>query len=223
MSALREVYMSVVGGLLWLAACTRPDITYATSVLARFVPNPARMHYQAMQRVLAYLKHTATRPLVFRPDPKTHLVVYADASWSDKFSTSGGMIFLHNALIVWYSRLQRTISHSSAEAEYIAASLAAREGAHVRAVCLDFAIEAVSPTPMKLDSKSAIDMAYDPVAFKKTKHIMREASYLRDLVARVVYKPEHVSSAEQLADILTKPVSRMLFMQLRDRILLRST
>ena len=42
MAPLKETYMSVVGALLWLAACTRPDLTYTTSVLARFVSNPAR-------------------------------------------------------------------------------------------------------------------------------------------------------------------------------------
>ena len=45
---------------------------------------------------------------------------------------------------------------------------------------------------MYLDSKSAIDMAFDPVAFKKTKHILRDAESLRDLVMREVYKPSHV-------------------------------
>ena len=59
MAPLKETYMSVVGALLWLAVCTRPDLTYTTSVLARFVSNPARIHYVAMQRDLAYL-HTMT-------------------------------------------------------------------------------------------------------------------------------------------------------------------
>ena len=62
-------------------------------------------------------------------------------------------------------------------------------------------------------------MAHDPVAFKKTKHIMRESHYLRDLVARRVYSPEHVVSAQQLADILTKALPRLTFVRLRDLLL----
>ena len=69
-----------------------------------------------------------------------------------------------------------------------------------------------------MDSKSAIDMAHDPVAFKKTKHIMRESHYLRDLVARLVYKPQHVLSANQLADVLTKALPRALFVQISKRL-----
>ena len=68
MAPYREPYMSVVGALLWLAACTRPDLTFATSVLARFVSNPARVHYAALQRVLAYLQGTSSLGLTLRPD-----------------------------------------------------------------------------------------------------------------------------------------------------------
>ena len=67
MAPLKETYMSVVGALLWLAACTRPDLTYTTSILARFVSNPARLHYVAMQRVLAYLQTTTDCSLTLSP------------------------------------------------------------------------------------------------------------------------------------------------------------
>ena len=66
-----------------------------------------------------------------------------------------------------------------------------------------------------LDSRSAIDMAFDPVAFKKTKHILRDAEYLRDLVAREVVVPRYVPSAEQIADAFTKPLPRQVFQALR--------
>ena len=62
-------------------------------------------------------------------------------------------------------------------------------------------------------------MAHDPVAFKKTKHIMRESHYLRDLVARRVYAPEHVASADMLADIFTKCLDKTTFLKLRDVLL----
>ena len=220
MAPLRETYMSVVGALLWLAACTRPDLTYTTSVLARFVSNPARIHYVAMQRVLAYLQTTPDVSLVLRPGSKQSGVdIYTDSSWDEKFSVSGGVIFFEGCLIVWYSRRQRTVSHSSAEAEYIAASLAAREGAHIRAVVSELDLLPSGPSKLRIDNKSAIDMAHDPVAFKKTKHIMRESFYLRDLVARRVYSPEHVVSSENKADILTKALPRLTFARLRGFLL----
>ena len=154
-----------------------------------------------------------------RPTSGAHVVVYADASWSERFSTSGAAIYFLGVLINWYSRLQRTVAHSTAEAEYQSASLAAREGCHVRGLTVDVGLVPSCATPLRLDSKSAIDMAHDPVAFKKTKHIMREAHYLRDLVARRVYSPEHVASEAMLADIFTKALGRALYVRLRDLLM----
>jgi hypothetical protein len=57
-------------------------------------------------------------------------------------------------------------------------------------------------------------MAFDPVAFKKTKHILRAAEFLRDLVAREVVVLRHVSGAVMLADVLTKACSRVIFVEL---------
>ena len=221
MMSLRDTYMSVVGALLWLAACTRPDITTAVSILARFVSNPARVHYHAMQRVLSYLHSTSDMPLMLKPTENAGVCVYADASWSEKFSTSGALVYVCGCPVLWYSRLQRTVSHSSAEAEYISASLAAREGTHIRHVTLDMNALLAGPSPLYLDSRSAIDMSFDPVAFKKTKHIMRDSNYLRDLVAREVFRPEFVPSEHQLADILTKPLPRVIFMRIRNKIFLK--
>jgi hypothetical protein len=121
--------MSVVGALLWLAACTRPDLTYTTSVLARFVSNPARIHSVAMQRVLAYLQVTPEISLALRPSSKRSGVdIYTDSSWDEKFSISGGVIFFEGCLIVWYSRRQRTVSLS-------AFTLVSRGGIHRSVAC----------------------------------------------------------------------------------------
>ena len=97
--------------------------------------------------------------------------------------------------------------------------MAARETIFAREVLTDLSELRPGPTILYLDSKSAIDMAFDPVAFKKTKHILRDAYFLRDKVARRVFDPKHVSSEEQLADMLTKAVSKVIFSRLRDRLL----
>ena len=64
------------------------------------------------------------------------------------------------------------------------------------------------------DSKSAIDMSIDPIAFKKTKHILRAAEFLKDLVARDIIILEHTAGTDMIADILTKAVSRPTFLAL---------
>ena len=97
--------------------------------------------------------------------------------------------------------------------------MAAREAMFIRDVLVDFGIPSNAPTDMLLDNKSAVDMAFDPVSFKKTKHILRDAFFLRDLVARLAFCPRHVPASDQLADIFTKAVARALFVSLVRRIL----
>ena len=218
MQPRQATYMAVVGALLWLASFTRPDLAHAASVLARFVSNPAHVHFVAMQRVLTYLHHTRDMGLRYSPDATADLQTYSDADWSTKFSTAGCVAFLYGCAVHWHTRLQRSVSHSTAEAEYVAASMASRETCFLRELLFEFGRLKPGPTTLFMDSKSAIDMAFDPVAFKKTKHILRDAEYLRDLVARQVIVPRHVPSAEQVADAFTKALPRLVFHALRDRL-----
>ena len=193
-------------------------MTYAVGVLARYVSNPGAIHYRAIQRLLVYLASTVDKGLLLAPSMMP-LEAYSDANWASKFSTSGGLILVYGCAVMWYSRLQRSVSHSTAEAEYVAASMGCREEIFVSELMEDLGHKVNKPMPIYLDSKSAIDMAFDPVSFKKTKHILRDAYYLRDLVARRKVKPSHVASLNQRADMYTKAIPRALFRIERDRLL----
>ena len=57
-------------------------------------------------------------------------------------------------------------------------------------------------------------MSRDPVAFKNTKHILRAAEFLRDLVMREAVAMQHLPGRVMIADLLTKAVSRILYIQL---------
>ena len=61
----RIVYMSIVGGLLWLANMSRPDTAFASSQLSRVLTNPGRPHLRAAARVLIYLRGSQSRTLEF--------------------------------------------------------------------------------------------------------------------------------------------------------------
>ena len=67
---------------------------------------------------------------------------------------------------------------------------------------------------MWCDSKSAVDMAFDPVAFKKTKHILRAANFFKDHTKKNTITLQHCKGVIMIADILTKAVARQLFLQL---------
>ena len=214
MSQFREAYMAIVGALLWLANMTRVDIAYSASQLARFMTNPGPSHFKAAIRVLLYLRDTTDRALVMRPDPTRGLESFVDSSWATKFSCSGGMFFFHGCLFHWFSKMQRSVTLSSAEAEFFGTMLATKEVIFIRELLIDLGFIIDAASVIKCDSKSAVGMAFDPVAFKKTKHILRAAEFLRDLVTRGVVSVEHISGVVMLADILTKATSRGVFVDL---------
>ena len=214
MAVRRDAYMSLVGGLLWLANMSLPLIAYPTSQLARFLTNPGPSHFQAALRVLLYVRQHGNQPLTFAPNPAMGLDTFVDSSWDTRFSVSGCMIFFHGCLFHWFSKMQKSVSLSSAEAEYFGAMMAARDVIFIRDILIDLGITLDGPSVIFSDSKSAVDMSVDPVAFKKTKHILRAAEFLRDLVAREVIALKHLPGKIMLADVLTKAVARAIFLLL---------
>ena len=74
-------------------------------------------------------------------------------------------------------------------------------------------LELNNPSLLLCDSKSAVDMAYDPIAFKKTKHILRAAEFLRDSVSKLHVLIEHIPGDKMIADVLTKSLPRPLFIE----------
>ena len=93
--------------------------------------------------------------------------------------------------------------------------LAARDAIFIRELIVDLLRSPFSvPTTIFTDSKSAIDMSFDPTSFKKTKHILRAAYFLRDLVAKDVFRLKHLPGIYMIADVLTKALGRALFMRI---------
>ena len=214
MTSCRVTYMALVGAFLWLANMTRSEISHAASQLARFVSNPGQIHFNAAIRVLIYLDCTRKRGLNYRPNLDLPLHVLVDSSWDVKFSCSGAYYFFMGCAFHWFSKMQRSVTLSSAEAEFFGAMLALKDTIWLRELLLDLGLLLPGPTLMWCDSKSAVDMAFDPVAFKKTKHILRAANFFKDHTHKNTITLQHCKGIIMIADILTKAVARQLFLQL---------
>jgi hypothetical protein len=214
MSQQQEIYMGIIGGILWLANMSRPDLAYAASQLSRFMTNPGPAHFAAAVRVLAYLRDTADRHLCVAPNDIMSFDTFVDSNWGSHFSCSGGLFFYHACPVYWFSKMQKSVSLYGAEAEFFGAMLAAKEVVFIRNLLVDLDIVTSGPSPIFSDSNSAVNMSFDPVAFNKTKHILRAVFFLRDLVAKGVLELRHVKGTRRMADILTKPTSRAVFVSL---------
>ena len=211
MADRRAAYMAIVGSLNWLANMTFAEIAYATSQLSRFLDNPGPKHFDAAIRVLIYLDGHRDRRLVMKPNASLGLEVFVDSSWATKFSCSGAYFFVYGCVVFWFSKMQKSVALSTAEAEYFGAMLAAKEAIFLRELLIEFGIHPDGPTTIFSDSDSAVDMSLDPVSFRQTKHILRAAEFLRDLVARRVVRMQHLPGRVMVADLLTKALPRAVF------------
>ena len=81
-----------------------------------------------------------------------------------------------------------------------------REVLFMRDIIADFGITLPGPTVIRTDNKGVVDLSYDPVAFKKTKHILRAAEFVRDRVLRRYVTFVWISGRDNVADLFTKCV-----------------
>lgn len=122
-------YRLLMGCLLYISTCTRPDVSYTVCHLSRFLENPGVKHWKSAIRVLKYLRTTKDHELVFTGNENPNLVAYYGADWGsdrdDRRSVSGVLLKINGGPTVFKSKCQKTVALSSAEAEYIALSLCA--------------------------------------------------------------------------------------------------
>lgn len=121
----------IIGSLMYLTQATRPYLAYAVRVATRAQDNPTEANLKLAQRIMRYLKGTVEKGLQFvSMTSKKKIVTFSDADHTGdkkrKHSTSGIIIKLPNGPVIWKSKLQKCVSISSMEAEYVAASEVAR-------------------------------------------------------------------------------------------------
>eukprot|EP00611_Tribonema_gayanum_P029745 TRINITY_DN804_c1_g1_i3.p1 TRINITY_DN804_c1_g1~~TRINITY_DN804_c1_g1_i3.p1 ORF type:complete len:607 (+),score=162.53 TRINITY_DN804_c1_g1_i3:1040-2860(+) len=201
-------YQSMVGGLQWIATCTRPDISFTVSQLQRHMAQPKRCHMEAAKRVLHYLMGHPTGITYRRQEgAQLQLVGYADASFASDSSTrrsqTGYTFLLCGAAVVWRSKLQPCVTLSSTEAEYVALCEASKE-VRPLAQLLEFLGAEQGVVRIMEDNAAAIHLAADAGASQRTKHIDVKYHYVREQVQNGLVSVESVRTQEQHADVLTK-------------------
>ncbi|KAL7278123.1 hypothetical protein ACG7TL_008094 [Trametes sanguinea] len=210
-------YAQLVGSLMYAAISTRPDISFATSTLARFMSDPATIHWEAAKRVLRYLKgtrnHVLTLGLTSEP-----LVGFTDADWASqahRHSISGYVFMYSGSVISWSSRKQPIVALSTTEAEYIAASNASREALWLHRLLAELTTRLDGPTTLYCDNQSAREVIRNVDVFHaRTKHIDIRYHFIRELVADKTIVLDYCPTHEMVTDILTKPLPHTRFAML---------
>ncbi|CAI7878980.1 unnamed protein product [Closterium sp. NIES-54] len=170
-------YPELVGCLMYLMTCTRPDLAYPLSLLARYVA-PCRhrkVHWDAVKRVLCYLCSTSGMGLMLGGRARVVLTGHADASWVDNLATqrsSQGYTFsLGSGSVSWRSTRSFYVLSSSCEAEIYAGAMAAQELRWLTYLLTDLGEAPRSPPVLYVDNKAMLALCQEHILEHRTKHI----------------------------------------------------
>ncbi|KAJ9567120.1 hypothetical protein OSB04_003086 [Centaurea solstitialis] len=209
-------YASAIGSIMYAMLCTRPDVAYSVSVTSRYQQNPGEPHWVAVKNILKYLRRTKDMFLVFGgSEDEISVNDYSDASFQtdrDDFRSQSGYVFtLNGGTISWKSSKQDTIADSTTEAEYIAASDAAKKAVWLRNFLSDLrVITSVSrPIDIFCDNSGAVAQAKEPREHHKSRHVLRNYHLIREIIGRGDVRICKIPTEDNVADPLTKPLARV--------------
>ncbi|CAI7852142.1 unnamed protein product [Closterium sp. NIES-53] len=195
---------------MYLMTCTRPDLAYPLSILARYVA-PGRHrpeHMAAAKRVLRYLCSTSGLGLVLGGRRPVVLTGHADASWADDQATqrsSQGYTFsLGFGSVSWQSTCSSSVLGSSCEAEIYAGAMAAQELRWLTYPLTDLGEQPRSPPVLYVDNKAMLVLCGEHRLEHRTKHIALRYFLARELQQRGQLRLAYVASQAKTADIFTK-------------------
>jgi hypothetical protein len=209
-------YRKIIGCLRYLLHTTRPDLSFAVGLANRFMEKPTVKHLNVVKQIMRYLKGTLDFGLVYTQERKEEMLVgYTDSDLGGDLvgrRSTGGMVFyLNDSLITWCSYKEKTVALSSCEAEFMAATEAAKQSIWLSNLLSELTTRKVKIVTIYVDNNSAIALMKNPVFHGRSKHIDIQYHFIRQCVERSRITVKRVSTLEQKADSLTKALSAMKF------------
>lgn len=203
-------YRKLIGELVYLSMKSRPDISVAVSMLARYVNRFGFVHWKSVKRILRYLKNTKNYKLGFKPEG-LNLEAYADSDWSNDVSTrrsrTGYCFYFGGVLVSWKTKIQKSVALSTMEAEYMALCDCVAECVWMRNFIEELGI-AVGTTLIYEDNQSCISFAQNPNENGRARHIDRKYHFTREKVEEKLVKLKYCPTEQMIADGFTKVLDK---------------
>lgn len=195
-----------------MAQSTRPDISFAVNDVSRFNNNHSAVHWAAVKRIFRYLKGTVDMKLKCTNQKSEKMYCYTDSDWGSDVDTrrscAGHVITMAGGAVSWSSKRQATVALSSTEAEYMATSSAVCDLIWLKQLANELDQSMEKCVTVFCDNESAIKLAKLDAFRPRTKHIDIRFHHLREKIESGVIDIKYISTDDNTADMLTKPVTR---------------
>nr|GEX97258.1 uncharacterized mitochondrial protein AtMg00810-like [Tanacetum cinerariifolium] len=207
-------YRALVGKLLYLTI-TRQDLSYVTHYLSQFSHSPRTPHLKALIKVLRYIKLCPGQGLFFPTLTNFQLKAYCDSDWaklSNNKKIHNWILYLSWLLSYLSAIKEKTVvSRSSIEAEYRALAYCTCEITWLLSRFMDLHISTSTPILIFCDNQSSISLAANLIQHARTKHIEIDCHFVREKIKACILLPIYIPTHQQVADALTKGLSRSPF------------
>lgn len=198
------------------------DLSTAINILSRYSNKNNKELWQCLKRVLRYLKGSMNLKLTYRKGNSNQILSgYVDSDWggdegTDRRSTTGYLFKLfERCTISWNTKRQASVAASSTEAEYMALFEAVKEALWLKSLASSINIKITRPIIIYEDNTGCISIANNPTSHKRSKHIDIKYHFSREQVEKNEITFEHISTGDQIADALTKPLPQAKFLEFR--------
>ena len=196
---------------MWGQLATRPDLSFTVSLLSRFQANPGIEHWKGLLHVIGYIRNTMDYGLTYSRDSDLTPLAYVDADYGGcrdtRRSTSGYVFTMSGGPVTWSSKRQAMVALSTVEAEYVAMSRCSQQMVWMQTWLDEVEIEHNIPGIIRGDSHGAIALGRNTKDHGKVKHIDIRHHYLRELIKSGAISFKQVPSADNVADLFTKPLA----------------
>lgn len=216
-------FRELTGVLLYLAECTRPDLSFAVHFCARFSSNPKVIHWKALRKIARFAAQTSEQGLQFTRGSDLRFYGYSDSSWADdgnnRRSTGGHVVIFSGGPVSWTSKKQSVVALSTMEAEYISLGRLCQEAVWLIRAMDEFGVSNIE-FKMYSDNKAAVQVAkYPSSQHSRSKHIDVKYHFIREILDQEGVSLEWIPSDSMVADIFTKPLGRIFFKKFSSKIL----
>jgi hypothetical protein len=213
--ASKYLYKELVGKLMYLVTCTRPDIAFTIRELAKIMSNHGHQHWQAAKHLLWYLQGTRSHGIIYRHKDDPYLIfrTFTDLDWAQgesRKSICGYVVEMGGGAIAWASKQQSIVALSSCEAEYMACTHAIKQILWYRSLMQELGFTQEHTSPLFCDNQGTVACTHDPQHHSHMKHMDIRYHFIHDSIQKLLVDIVHIPGIENIADLLTKPLPQLV-------------